>query len=590
METKAGFTSVGREDIDKPQQTGSQKNEEEGAAGIDGINAFPLSVGRGIINEMYGCDSSKQGGDGAQTANATKGEEAEIECVDADDPDTHVYQSIDEDDIANQRQAGLDKGNAGQATDKEKDNTLPKKMQSDAFDLLNNPTYVSGAQDKDKASPMSCCMVVLRSRLFRGTIIAVAAVALVAVGFLTVAFFTVKPENGAEPKPISSPTIIVGRKNQNTEKQETFLTTKKETAFACWKKSLHLSCPAGQSLSIDDANWGRTSATVCPPCNLCNTNCCAPNSLSIMRGACESLQKCTVRAREDIFGDPCKGTEKYLEATYHCVLVMPVTDGQLEELVTKYAPKVWLAQGEQYNPSSVAFHLQHVEVYDGRRIYSSTPWTLPTCSENCYLSTTQPLRYPESQLPFFSGEEVGPTYQPPVYAVVKRINPTTTDIFYWMFYSYNGPKKVCIGLRLAGSCIGGYQTFTHHVGDWEHVTVRLVGKHPQSIYVRSAHESAGGHKLWPSPGTHPYLRILLNENLQDETSKGTAWDAWKNVPFTFYRPEGGYTGSWSWLNYEGRWGNRKAGCTVEQLSGQCIRNDGPPSITTMPPMKSDELD
>ncbi|XP_035664311.1 uncharacterized protein LOC118407864 [Branchiostoma floridae] len=386
-----------------------------------------------------------------------------------------------------------------------------------------------------------------------------------------------------------------------TEKQAK-LATKEETAFACWKASLHLSCPSGKTLTIDYANWGRTTSTHFCTCFTCDINCRAANSLSIMRGVCEGEQQCTVTASDHVFGDPCPGTQKYLETTYRCVSVTPVTDDELGVLVTKYAPKVWLAKNEKYNPSSVDFHLQNVKVYDGGKSYFSTPSTLPTCSETCYMSTAQPLRYPDSQLRFFGGEQVGPTYQPPVYAVVKRIDPTTTDIFYWMFYSYNGPKKVCMGFRFFGKCAGGLKSFSHHVGDWEHMTIRLVGKQPRSIYVYSAHKSGGiydwdpasqtyrrgkdtvqtegthpvlyaahgSHKLWSTPGTHTYRTIIINENLSDKTSAGTAWDTWKNVPFTMYRPDGGYTGSWSWLNYQGRWGNRK----VSNVPFTMYRPDG----------------
>ncbi|XP_066291649.1 uncharacterized protein [Branchiostoma lanceolatum] len=189
-----------------------------------------------------------------------------------------------------------------------------------------------------------------------------------------------------------------------------------------------------------------------------------------------------------------------------------------------------------------------------------------------------------------------------------------------MFYPYNRGKRVCIGLRVFGKCIGGYSTFGHHVGDWEHVTVRLVGDQPSSIYV-SAHSfggkydwdaasrtykscfdvvrtegthpilysAAGSHGLWSTPGTHTYKKILINGKLQDETSAGTAWDTWKNVPSIKYRPDGGYTGPSSWLNFKGRWGNKKDGCTVEKLSGECILNDGPTSINYRNDMKDDDL-
>ncbi|XP_019626646.1 PREDICTED: putative vacuolar protein sorting-associated protein TDA6 [Branchiostoma belcheri] len=267
--------------------------------------------------------------------------------------------------------------------------------------------------------------------------------------------------------------------------------------------------------------------------------------------------------------------------------VSPVTEDQLRTLVSRYAPKVWLAKGEKYNPSSIDFHLQHVKVYDGRRVYSSTPSTLPTCTETCYMSTVQPLPHAEATLPFFSGEQIGPTRQPPVYAVVKRVNAITTDIFYWMFFPYNLGKKVCVGDKIFG-CIGKNQTLAHRVSDWEHMTIRLVGKTPSSIYVDSAETSSGiynwhgtsqtyrkgedvvltegthpilysaygNHKLWPSSATRTFMARLI-KTLKDETSAGTAWDTWKNVRFTMYQPDGGYTGNWTWMNFKGLWGNKE---------------------------------
>ncbi|XP_078610850.1 uncharacterized protein LOC144881569 [Branchiostoma floridae x Branchiostoma japonicum] len=395
-----------------------------------------------------------------------------------------------------------------------------------------------------------------------------------------------------------------------------------ETTFACWSKYLELSCPSEKTLLIDPATYDRTSAPVCP-CGACDPNCRTANSLSVMKGACEGLQQCIVRASGHVFGDPCHDTKNYAAPKYRCVPVPPVTDDDLEVLVTKYAPKIWLAKKEKFYPSSVDFHLQNVKVYDGGKSYFSTPSTLPTCSETCYMSTRKSMRYPETWLPFFGGEQVGPTYQPPVYAVVKRINPTTTDIFYWMFYPYQGPKSACLGYRPPwGGCIGGKRSFAHRVGNWERMTIRLVGGQQRSIYVYSAYKcegiydwdpasqtykkgrdtvqtggthpvlysAYGNHKLWPTPGSHRYKRILISEQLFDETSEGTAWDTWKNMPFTMYRPDGGYTGSWSWLNYQGRWGNRKSGCHIEKFRGECILSDGSTSINYRPEMKSDKLD
>ncbi|CAH1274734.1 Hypp5406 [Branchiostoma lanceolatum] len=265
-------------------------------------------------------------------------------------------------------------------------------------------------------------------------------------------------------------------------------------------------------------------------------------------------------------------------------------DDNLGTLASTYAPKVWLAKDEDYNPSSVGFHLENVKVYDGATSYSSTPSTLSTCSENCYMSSNQPLEHASATLPFFSGEQVGPSQQPPVYAVVKRINETATDILYWMFYPYNRGKNVCIGLHIFGVCIGGYSTFGNHVGDWEYATMRLVDGQPHQLFVSShdfggiydwdaasqtykkgedaiqtegthpiLYSALGSHGLWSTPGSHVYKDMpAIIDDLRDETSNGTAWDTWRNVTFTMYRPDGGYTGSWAWLNFKGRWGNRKA--------------------------------
>eukprot|EP00058_Branchiostoma_floridae_P006054 XP_002591542.1 hypothetical protein BRAFLDRAFT_92771 [Branchiostoma floridae] len=259
-----------------------------------------------------------------------------------------------------------------------------------------------------------------------------------------------------------------------------------------------------------------------------------------------------------------------------CEEVVQVPDDEMGALVNKYAPKVWLEKGEQFNPSSVDFHLQNVKVYDGGDVYTSTPSTLPTCSENCYLSSKERLSKPSSTLPFFGGESVGPTHQPPVYAVWKRINSVTTDIFYWMFYPYNRGKKVCIGQY-------DWDATSQTYRDGNDV-VQMEGTHP------ILYSAKGSHGLWSTKGTHTYKKILVNEKLQDETSAGTAWDTWKNVLYIKYRPDGGYTGSWTWLNFKGRWGNKKDGCAAESVAGECVRNSGPKSLNYRSQMTNDDLD
>ncbi|XP_066297361.1 uncharacterized protein [Branchiostoma lanceolatum] len=94
--------------------------------------------------------------------------------------------------------------------------------------------------------------------------------------------------------------------------------TRKGTAIACEGETKLLSCPAGETIVIDDANYGRTSATDACPCPCNDINCRAANSLPFVWKACQGLQRCPVTASHHIFGDPCFGTAKYLRVTYRC--------------------------------------------------------------------------------------------------------------------------------------------------------------------------------------------------------------------------------------------------------------------------------
>ncbi|CAH1259274.1 ADGRL2 [Branchiostoma lanceolatum] len=113
------------------------------------------------------------------------------------------------------------------------------------------------------------------------------------------------------------------------------------TAFTCEWNTLRLSCAAGERLEIDYANYGRMTSSHHCGCNIfiCNTNCGSTSSLSIVRQKCDGKQQCTVAARNDVFGgDPCSGTEKYLEVTYRCEDVNECVDnggrGPCEQICT----------------------------------------------------------------------------------------------------------------------------------------------------------------------------------------------------------------------------------------------------------------
>ncbi|XP_035684615.1 uncharacterized protein LOC118421436 [Branchiostoma floridae] len=115
--------------------------------------------------------------------------------------------------------------------------------------------------------------------------------------------------------------------------------TDTETVSACERNILHLSCTCGKTIVIVDAIFGRTvgRSHTCY-CWTCDTNCRARNSLFIVRSLCQGLQACNVLASEAIFGDPCAGTQKYLEVSYRCISESNVAIGKTATQSSMYKP------------------------------------------------------------------------------------------------------------------------------------------------------------------------------------------------------------------------------------------------------------
>ncbi|CAH1982600.1 unnamed protein product [Acanthoscelides obtectus] len=93
-----------------------------------------------------------------------------------------------------------------------------------------------------------------------------------------------------------------------------------ETAYACEGKILKIECKEGELIKLIRANYGRFSITICNDHG--NTdwsvNCMSPKSLRVLHSNCSFKQKCTVDVNNELFGDPCPGTSKYIEAHYEC--------------------------------------------------------------------------------------------------------------------------------------------------------------------------------------------------------------------------------------------------------------------------------
>ena len=89
----------------------------------------------------------------------------------------------------------------------------------------------------------------------------------------------------------------------------------------CEWSSIYISCPGNSRITITYALYGRLTKSYCSRGHITwfwKTNCRSGRSYSKARGACEGKRSCRVYAKNSVFGDPCKGTFKYLEIKYRC--------------------------------------------------------------------------------------------------------------------------------------------------------------------------------------------------------------------------------------------------------------------------------
>jgi hypothetical protein len=352
-----------------------------------------------------------------------------------------------------------------------------------------------------------------------------------------------------------------------------------------------------------------------------------------------------------------------------------VTDEEKLNLLATYAPRVWIASGESYWPSSVEWAFPYLERYVPCADYPSGCfdfWEIPSdpfghrgaCApsfplpppplcepcksgdlsacrllcqqypEECnlesdylkyWLQTWEGLGSPSDVLPFFRGCNGYSTSNPctindaPVYAfwVKKSFQMGESlfdfvDLVYFFYYPYNRGKEVIDTI------------FGSHVGDWEHVTMRLMWAYddqtgwslqPVQMYI-SAHDFGGtydwaaipkindthpvvysawgSHGVWLTAGEHDYgevCYVVACEDLTDWTSEGTAWDTWNNMAALDYNAKQGLGGSiWPlWMSNDFtnpgtcgnpsdpacgpiyRWGNMRRG----EVFGYYRLEDGP---------------
>jgi len=279
--------------------------------------------------------------------------------------------------------------------------------------------------------------------------------------------------------------------------------------------------------------------------------------------------------------------------------ITPTPGGQDQRLAaaTRYAPLIYLAQGERYLPSSVEFFAPNVHVECQGKTVATSVLSIPDSAfsgydvrSQCNLVTNTPLAYAtqgdSSPLPgglqFLTGQDPSQA-SVPVYVSIYPVAPDRPDVFnveYKTFYPYNYGKNACTSLAPADHCLSDRHQFDDHVGDWEGMSIQFTNYQPSAIRV-GAHASdnvgttyyaprtdlqwsgdhpivysaIGSHGVWATAGDHNYFTIVTGDRLVDTTSPGIAWQTWNNVVVAAVD---GHDAT-SWYAYKGRWGNPEMG-------------------------------
>ncbi|RWR73718.1 Vacuolar protein sorting-associated protein 62 [Cinnamomum micranthum f. kanehirae] len=250
---------------------------------------------------------------------------------------------------------------------------------------------------------------------------------------------------------------------------------------------------------------------------------------------------------------------------------------QIEQLMGLYSPFIYFHPDEPYLPSSVAWFFNSGALLYKKGDPNPTPidQTGSNLPQGGWSDGTYWLDLPRDN----DAKEAlkkGDLNTSKCYVHVKPMfGESFTDIAIWVFYPFNGPGKAkVIFVDLPLGRIG------EHVGDWEHVTLRIsnldgklkrvyFSEHSSGIWVEASeleyqggtkpvvYASLHGHAFFPKPGLVLQGNDKLGIGLRNDAGKGAGIDTGSNYILVAAEYLG--SGRWGvveppWLSYAREWG------------------------------------
>lgn len=99
----------------------------------------------------------------------------------------------------------------------------------------------------------------------------------------------------------------------------TLILPARKQLIACQYSTLNIKCDTGFVVDVIRADYGRHTNSTCEAFEMATTDCSAKTSFDIVRTKCTDKQSCSISATNDVFGNPCVSTIKYLDVEYQCI-------------------------------------------------------------------------------------------------------------------------------------------------------------------------------------------------------------------------------------------------------------------------------
>ena len=247
---------------------------------------------------------------------------------------------------------------------------------------------------------------------------------------------------------------------------------------------------------------------------------------------------------------------------------------QVDALVQAYSPWVYLHPDEQYLPSSVSWFFQNGALLYQQGEESKPVNIYPTGSNLPQGGSNDGAYWLDLPVDAKAKETVkkGDLQDSMTYMHIKpMLGATFTDIAIWIFYPFNGPARAKVELiNISLGKIG------EHVGDWEHVTLRVsnfngklmnvfFSEHSSGTWVNASelefqngnkmvsYASLHGHAFYPKPGL--VLQGSGAIGIRNDTAKSKmVMDTGTRYMVVAAEYLGSAVVEPPWLNYYRKWG------------------------------------